>query len=348
MNKPLDSTSGKAGRKRGIWETVSEHVLGLRRPLDCVQVEVTSRCPGRCIYCPRTTMNETWDSRDMDMDTFARLWPLMKRSIRLHLQGWGEPLLNPSFFDMAALARRAGCAVSTTTCGLRMDKDLALRLVESGLDIVAFSLAGTDTVSNAVRQGVDFDRVCESISMLQAVRQSRMAGHPEIHVAYLMLASRMEAVRGLPALMHRLGVHGAVVSTLDYIPAPDLASEGFRPHETEKLARAASILKDTEAEASRLGLGFYWALPRPDASGTGCRENIARCLYVGADGSLSPCVYVNLPLQGPDPHWRSFGNVRSQDPLAVWESEEFRRFRDRLTGGQPDLPCLTCVKRFEI
>ena len=37
----------------------------------------------------------------------------------------------------AALARKAGCKVSTTTCGLRMDPELALRIVESGIDIVA-------------------------------------------------------------------------------------------------------------------------------------------------------------------------------------------------------------------
>jgi MoaA/NifB/PqqE/SkfB family radical SAM enzyme len=345
MKKLSEIPSGKAFRGPGFWETVRERVLGVRRPLDCLQVEVTSRCPGRCIYCPHTTMGEEWQSRDMDMDTFSRLWRLMRRSSRVHLQGWGEPLLNASFFAMAGLARKAGCAVSTTTCGLLMNEEVAGKLVETGLDIVAFSLAGTDAASNASRRGVDFDRVCEAVSTLQNVRRSLKSVHPEVHIAYLMLASAADAVRGLPALMHRLGVHGAVISTLDYVPIPELASEAFGPHETEKLARASTVLRETDEEARRLGMGFHWALPNPDARGTSCRENIARSLIVAADGSISPCVYVNLPGGGSER--RIFGNVRDQDPLAIWESEDFRRFRDRLASGEPDLPCLTCVKRFE-
>jgi MoaA/NifB/PqqE/SkfB family radical SAM enzyme len=348
MRESSGTASGKAFRGPGFWERVRDRLLGVPRLLDCVQVEVTSRCPGRCTYCPHTTVREEWDSRDMDLDTFARLWPLMRRSGRAHLQGWGEPLLNPAFFDMAALARKAGCAVSTTTCGLLMDGDVAGKLVAGGLDIVAFSLAGTDAASNASRRGVDFDRVCEAVSTLDNARRSSPGRHPTIHFAYLMLASAMEAVRGLPVLMQRLGVHGAVISTLDYIPTPELESEAFAPHETEKLARASAILKETEEEARRLGVGFHWVLPRPDAPGVSCRENIFRCLFVAAGGDLSPCVYVNLPARGPDPKRRVFGNVRDQDPLAIWESDEFRRFRNRLASGRPDLPCVSCVKRFEI
>jgi MoaA/NifB/PqqE/SkfB family radical SAM enzyme len=223
---------------------------------------------------------------------------------------------------------------------------VAGKIVDAGLDIVAFSLAGTDSASNASRHGVDFNRVCEAVSLLQTVRRARAAVHLEIHFAYLMLASTMDAVCGLPALMHRLGVHAAVVSTLDYIPSPELEPEGFGHHESEKLTRAAALLGETEIEARRLGVGFHWALPRPEAPGTSCREKIDRSLYVGADGSVSPCVYVNLPAAGVDPRRRVFGNVRERDPLEIWEGAECRRFRDRLAGGDPDFPCMTCPKRF--
>jgi len=346
MNKNTKATGGEEFREPGFWETVKEAFLGAHRPLDCIQVEVTSRCPGRCTYCPHTTHREKWLSRDMDMDTYGRLWPLMRRSGRVHLQGWGEPLLNPAFFDMVALARKAGCQVSTTTCGLCMDPELALKIVESGIDIVAFSLAGTDAESNASRRGVDFDRVCEAVANLQAVRRNRMGVHLEIHFAYLMLASAMEAVRGLPALMQQLGLHAAVVSTLDYIPEPGLEAESIQPHETEKIARAAGLLAETGAEARRRGLGFHFDLPSPKACGTSCRENISRALYVSADGSLSPCIYVNLPAAMADSRRRVFGNVREQDPLAIWQNADFRRFRERLTCGDPDLPCRSCPKRF--
>ncbi|PKN28791.1 MAG: radical SAM protein [Deltaproteobacteria bacterium HGW-Deltaproteobacteria-21] len=344
------STEEKDGkeefREPGFWETVKEALFGVWRPLDCIQVEVSSRCPGRCIYCPHTTLRDRWRSRNMEISTFSRLWPLMRRSARVHLQGWGEPLLNPAFFDMAVLARKAGCQVSTTTCGLCMNETIALRIIDSGIDIVAFSLAGADAESNRSRLGVDFDRVCEAVSTLQGVRQKHMAVHLEIHFAYLMLASNMEAVRGLPALMKRLGVHASIISTLDYIAGPGLEAEAVGPMEPEKIERAEAILSETSAEAVRMGLGFHYELPDSSADGTSCRENIGRTFFVSADGSISPCVYVNVPAEAADPRRRVFGNVLERDPLAIWESDEYRQFRESLASGRPDRACQSCPKRF--
>lgn len=314
--------------------------------LDCLQVEVSSRCPGRCVYCPHTILQGQWRSQDMDPAVFRRLWPMMRRAARVHLQGWGEPLLHPAFFEMAALARKAGCQVSTTTCGLPMDEALAERIVASGMDIVAFSLAGTDAASNAARQGVGFDRLCQALATLQAVRRRRQGVHLEIHFAYLLLASAMEAVGRLPALMQAHGVHAAVVSTLDYLPDTALSVEAIPPHETEKRERALAILVQTAAAAKRLGLTFDFALADPAAGGTRCRENIARSLFVAVDGAVSPCVYVNLPVEGQDPSRRVFGNVSAQDPVAIWQSEAFHRFRAALACGEPEMPCRTCPKRF--
>ncbi|WP_300686526.1 SPASM domain-containing protein, partial [uncultured Bilophila sp.] len=83
-----------------------------------------------------------------------------------------------------------------------------------------------------------------------------------------------------------------------------------------------------------------------------CRENAARTLYVDAEGRLSPCIYVNLPVDPLDPaapetvNRRVFGSAYD-DPLAVWESAPFRAFRAALESGEPDAPCRTCPKRFE-
>ncbi len=339
-----------------VWQMFRESLFGKPRMLDCMQVEVTSVCPGRCAYCPHTTQAARWRSRHMEAATFARLWPLLQESARVHLQGWGEPFLHPRFMDFAALARRAGCRISTTTCGLRMDDALARRIVDSGIDIVAFSLTGTDEASNADRAGVPFSRVCEAIRTLQRVRKERMGVHLEIHLAYLMLASRMEAVRKLPELMDELDVHAAVISTLDYIAAPGMEAEAFSPYETDKLAEARTVLHETAEEIARRGRGFFYSLPSSDRGeeGASCRENAVRTLYVDAEGRLSPCIYLNLPVDPADPgsreavNRRVFGSVLDEDPLDVWNSGAFRTFRDALESPFPDIPCRTCPKRFEV
>lgn len=333
----------------GIWESLKENFLGKTRPLACVQIGVTSLCGGHCVYCPHTT--RAWQGRNMSAETFASLWSLLHQTRRVHLQGWGEPLLHPRFMDFARLALKAGCRVSTTTSGVRMDKDLAKELVDSGIDIIAFSLVGTDAQSNAPRAGIPFDRVLESVQLLQKIRNERQAVHLEIHFAYLMLASQMDAVRKLPSLMHELGIHAAIISTMDYIPDLSLAHEAFDPPVTpearEKIQEAKALLTEAAKEAAKLDTLIHYELP--GYSRNGCREEIGQTLYVDENGFFSPCVYTAVPGTMP-PDRLSFGQTGqddSDDPLAVWNRPEWKAFRNNLAQGNPHPRCLHCSKRFE-
>lgn len=333
-------------RGPGLKRTLQEAFGGRRRLLDVAQVEVTSACPGGCVYCPHTTMKTQWKARHMAPETFARLWPLLLETTRVHLQGWGEPFLHPRFLDMAALVRRADCLVSTTTCGLFMDEAFAARLVDSGIDIVAFSLTGASPASNnEARKGVDFDRVIDNIRILQKVRQAKLGVHLELHFAYLMLASQVEEVRRLPELMQDLGMHAAVVSTLDYIPAPGWEAEAFAPAETEKIAKARTVLEETAARAAAMGFSLYYSLPETEPR-SDCLENPARSVYVDAEGNLAPCIYVNLPTGTEDPLRRVYGSCLRDNPLHVWQGSEFGAFRAALSSGEPDENCRNCPKRF--
>ena len=47
-----------------VWQLFRESLFGKPRLLDCIQVEVTSVCPGRCVYCPHTTQAGYWRSRN--------------------------------------------------------------------------------------------------------------------------------------------------------------------------------------------------------------------------------------------------------------------------------------------
>ena len=316
------------------------------RPLECMQVEVTSCCTGKCTYCPHTTRADVWKSRHMKPETFAALWPAMIRTSRVHLQGWGEPFLNPYFMDFAALARRAGCAVSTTTYGMCMNEDLAGRIVDSGMDIVAFSLTGTDEESNGARAGVPFERVREAVRLLQQARRKKNAVHLEIHLAYLMLASNVEAVRNLPELMDEWGVHAAVISTMDYIPSPDMRKEAFAPHEREKIEAARAVLEETAARVRASGRDFYASLPAPEPAPF-CRERAHRTMYVDAEGLISPSANLTVPVRGPQPGRTVFGSVLEENPADIWAGPEYAAFRAAVQTADPPAACVSCAKRFE-
>ena len=343
---PNDPLSDKAFKGPGIWRSLRETFGSRRRLLDVAQIEVTSLCGGGCVYCPHTTMREHWKARHMAPETYARLWPLLLETGRVHLQGWGEPLLHPRFLDFVRVARRADCLVSTTTCGLVMNEPLAEGIVASGIDIIAFSLTGvTEAANNAARKGVPLERLLSSIRMLQEVRRRKMGVHLEVHFAYLMLAGAMKEVLLLPELMRDLGVHAAVVSTLDYVPSPEWSAEAFAPGENEKIAEARALLQTAAQDAAAKGLALYYSLPLDRPRPT-CLERPERSVYVDADGVLAPCIYVNLPHSLDDPMRRVYGSCRDEDPLAIWQKPAFAAFREALASCGPDAPCLNCPKRF--
>lgn len=282
----------------------------------------------------------------MQPETFASLWPLLRRAKRAHLQGWGEPLLNPDFFRFQELAAKAGCRTSITTSGLLMNEDIARRIVNSGMDIVAFSLAGTDSASNSARPGVPFEKVCESIHILRkTIRESQRETVPEIHLAYLMLADRMDAAIRLPWLMEELDIDMTVISTLDYLSVPEHRHLALHNNDDYAIAEAKALLKDVKSRASANGRAVHYALPSAEPAPEGCRENISRTVYIDADGFISPCVYLDSP--GKVQERRVFGNAREADPLSIWHGEEFRAFRRNLLAGQPEDACVACPKRWE-
>ena len=336
---PFDGLRGP-----GVLQMVRE--LFVRRELECLQVEVTSFCPGKCVYCPHTTHAETWNSRNMAPETYASLWPVMRKAARVHLQGWGEPLLNPWFFDYVGLARRADCSVSTTTCGLRMDERIARKIVQSGLDIVAFSLAGTDDASNASRAGVPFSYVERAVQQLQKTRKELNGVHLEVHIAYLMLASNIEAVRRLPELMDKWDVHAAVVSTMDYIPSLKMTHEAFAPHERGKIEAAREVLEEVAEKVKASGRDFYASLPA-EVPAPCCRERSHRTLYADADGNISPCVYLNVPFADACARRAVFGSAVSMPWEKIWNLPEYEEFRRRVQTSDPPDVCRNCAKRFE-
>jgi MoaA/NifB/PqqE/SkfB family radical SAM enzyme len=227
-----------------------------------------------------------------------------------------------------------------------MDEGMAEKIVESGIDVVAFSLSGTDAATGSARAGISFEKLDRSVRLLQAVRKKRNAVHLEIHIAYMLLASQMRAVSRLPELMEAWGAHAAVVSTMDYVPSAELAGEAFLPHEREKIGAARPLLLEAGERIRAAGRAFYSSLPAEAPVG-GCRERAHKTMYVDAEGLLSPCVYLNVPSERQGPPRVVFGNVREKGVMEILSAPGCRAFREGTRGESPPEACRACPKRFE-
>ncbi len=341
-------------------------LAGDRRPLSHIQVEVTSFCPGACVYCPRGILGRDWRPRTMSDACFAALTPLMLKAGRVHLQGWGEPFLHPRLLDYASLVRKCGCQASTTSCGLVMNPDLARRTVLSGMDIVAFSLTGTDEKSNAARARVPLAGVQKAVDAISKARRELGTETPRVHFSYLMLSDREAAVDRLPELMDEWDVPVCVVSTLDMPVLPSHWRWAYSPGDHAKIDRARERLERAAVRAAAMGRSIRFCLPGAETGN--CREDVEHSCYVDAEGRLAPCIYLNAPFTAEDlaPHLardsmtgsadaarlsrlhrRVVGNVLDTDPVRLWEDAGYQDFRADLAHGVTPDCCLSCPKRFE-
>jgi len=324
----------------------------LRPRWDWIQVEVTTCCNAACLYCPRTIYRDRRPDRHLPLETYKKLLPAFSRTGLVHLQGWGEPLLNPDFFTMAALAKEAGCRVGTTTNGMLLDLPKMERLVELGVAVVAFSLAGADEKNDYFRQGTSLERVLAALDSLQKIKERHGRDKPEIHLAYMLLRSGWPDLGRLPGLLEGSGVSQVVISTLDFVAAGELAGEAIRPGEPEEYAEMEARLQAVAAAGEKRGLKFHYQLPNLGRRRRACPENPLRGPVVAADGGVSPCVFKNLP--GGTAHFAggqefpykplSFGNINALPLPDIWHNKAYAAFRRAFKNRRIPSFCLHCLK----
>lgn len=320
---------------------------------DWLQIEVTSHCNAACRYCPHTLYRSHWQSRHLPPAVFHRLLPIFRKVNLVYLQGWGEPLLHPDFFTFAALARRAGCRVGTTSNATLVTDALAARLVEAGLEILAFSLAGIGAHHDLWRPGTSYDQVIRAIRLVDTHKRRLGRDTPRIHVAYLLLGSGLSDLAGLPTALSQLGISQVVISTLDLVAAPALADESLAALPVAARGALQKRFDDVKAAGAQHGLRIHVpTLPVPGRPPV-CPEHILQAAVVSAAGDVSPCVYTNLPTAGG---WHyvnglalpikssRFGNILQRPFQEIWQSAKYRSFRRSWQQGQPPPICQDCLK----
>jgi MoaA/NifB/PqqE/SkfB family radical SAM enzyme len=271
------------------------------------------------------------------------------------LQGWGEPFLNSDLMTMVRIAKEAGCKVGTTTNGMLLNEKIIYQLVECGMDVLAFSLAGVDENNDALRRGTSLETILGAIHILHETKKNLGRELPAVHIAYILLRSRLGDIERLPLFLQGLAVSQVVVSTLDFVPCKELEGETIIPLTSEEYEELRARLEAVKVVTERFGVGFHYRLHRPGKCSTTCTENIQRSLFVSSDGMVSPCVFTNLPISeetqiyfNGDRRYRrlTFGNVGDASIGDIWRGRAYRDFRKSFYAKRLPSICKDCPKLF--
>jgi MoaA/NifB/PqqE/SkfB family radical SAM enzyme len=141
-------------------------------PLDTpftVQVDPTSRCNFKCVYCFHSWGRQEWEANgiggtyDMSMETFRKLVEQLmafpQQVKRVTLCGWGEPLLNKNLPEMIRLVKetRAARRVVVISNGSLLTQEMSDALIDAGLDDLRISLQGLSAKKYKKICGVEID-----------------------------------------------------------------------------------------------------------------------------------------------------------------------------------------------
>ena len=316
-----------------------------------VQIEPVGQCNLACRMCP-VVFREEKPPAFMSFDAFCRLVDQFSPLEELHLQGLGEPLLHPRFFDMVRYAVQHGVRVSTNSNLTALSERRAEDCVRSGLARLHVSLDAAEAQAyEYIRVGARFSKVLRNLGWLTAAKERLHAKAPEIRLVAVAMRRNLEQLPALVRLAHRYRVHSLSVQHLAHDFGESSLPLKYRPMRefvdretlaTEDPVRVQHWFDEARATAAALGVELRLPnpTPRPRPPGAKGRERCDwpwRGTYIAYSGEAMPCCMVATPDRV------NFGSMTRDGAAAIWNNDAYQRFRERLDSEDPPDVCRGCA-----
>jgi AdoMet-dependent heme synthase len=293
----------------------------LRAPYK-MRLEITGKCNNRCVWC---YASNRYDLNQLSLCDFKKI--IGKFSLEGVFEvtfSGGEPMMNPDIFELVKYAHSRNIIVRMITNGTMLSKENVSKLKESGLSSLQISLEGVGKKHDDIVRNECFNDVSEGI---------KNAVESGIAVATNTTVSSMnkDDVEEIASFVKSLGVKRM---SFNYC---NTRNSSLKIDKEELIAVISKV-----SELKKSGMRVNWLGPLED-----CHINLAdffekppKCsacntsIVVGPDGSIRPCSFTD----------KSVGNIMSSNLSDVWNSEDFRKFRN---GKIIKEKCVSCSRKGE-
>jgi len=151
----------------------------------------------------------------MEFETFTRIIDQFVTLEELHLQGLGEPMMHPRFFDMVEYATGKGITVSTNSNLTLLNAKRAKRCLTSGLDSISVSIDGsTAETYERIRVCAHFDRVLGNLQRLLTIREQSSSSLPHLRLVMVIMRQNLHELPDLVRLAHTWSMESIFVQHL--------------------------------------------------------------------------------------------------------------------------------------
>jgi MoaA/NifB/PqqE/SkfB family radical SAM enzyme len=320
-----------------------------------VQIEPVGQCNLRCQMCPiqfREDGPPYGPPAFMPFEQFTRLLDQFPTIKELQLQGLGEPMMHPRFFDMVAYAAAKGIKVSTNSNLTLLNARRAEQCVASGLEWLHVSIDGsTSETYERIRVRSRFARVLGNLESLLEARRKAGGELPHLRLVMVIMRQNLHELPDIVRLAHRWSMEAIHVQHLCHdfgessLPAHYRPMRDFVQEQTlleEDPARIERYFGQARAVAQELDIDLRLprTRPRPHPPGTPGRQ---RCdwpwtgAYLSYQGLAMPCCMVATPDR------INFGSMAEHGVEQIWNGAAFEAFRRQLDSDDPPEICRSCA-----
>ncbi len=324
--------------------------------LDWMQVDVSSHGADAKRFSLHHVCRDTWRNRHMPLSVFERVVPYLHRVKMVHFRGWGEPLSNPDFFRMAALAQKSSCKLTTNVQDSKTLRETVLeKLVQMEFMGLTVNISSVSEELNYQRTGGSLAQLFRVLTRLQHIKEEYGAPHPRVNLLYTLHRSSLDELEQLPAFCAGRGIDMLLVNPLTIVPEQEALTETVVPQNEEQYQALQKRLEHLRLEAAKRGMDLHYFLMHGGKETLRCIENVEKALFLGAEGDVSPCIFSQLPMDGEASFYFQnmklpvlnivFGNVLEHKLRVIWNRPVYRSFRKAFSRERLPRQCGMCWRQ---
>lgn len=310
-----------------------------------IYLELTNICNFKCDFCPIQI-----SKRPKGFMDFALFEKAAKEAARdgiaekISFHVMGEPLLYPRIMDAIGLVKVLGLKSDLTTNGSLLTKEVAEKLVQSGLNCITISLETVDATEHQCR-GIGLSHKEYYLQILDAVRILAEGG-TDVTISMMNTGSRKYfSLSPNMGVSQRETVFAEKIQKLAYDIRETLGNP-VSMKDCKKAARRTNIGKPARLKIAKnvsIYIQMLWDWGNAFSSGKIYESRFGQCGYmlenIGVlnDGTVTLCC-------GDFKGKTAIGNIKKSSMAEILGSDHAKRIRDgksknRLTHPQ----CRKCM-----
>jgi MoaA/NifB/PqqE/SkfB family radical SAM enzyme len=302
-----------------------------------IEIEITSRCNKRCIFCEHTSWNEP--NKDLEFDQFKRLVDQFDLKW-VNLTGEGDAFMNKSYLRMIQYLKSHDTSVFLVDSFDLITKDVAKVLVESGVDGIYISMDGaTKETYESIKIGCNYDRVLTNIKNLLEIKKELHSPIPEICFRFVVNKKNVNEMADYVRVINSMASRkefgdGSKIHFVGLLDFPEIHDLYLETIPVDKISEAI--------QASKGGLPVVFAHTEQVTN-----PSINKCLAwaepyfaLVPEPMMLPCCAVLMSNDRQKLLDYSFGNYMTTPTREIWDSPYYKWFRGMVTNPNAKVPAI--------